>query len=280
MVELKSNYGKKEDIPETVNYADQFTERNGEWELTGISGTKTQADVDRSQTSLTKERADHKATKDKLGVWGDLDHSDVVAKLDRLPELEAASKGKLDDAAIDEIVNRRVEGTLKSKISPLERELTKLKKENGDLLEANTGFKVSNVKRTIHDSMRKAMRTAKVIGEAEEDVLMRDGLFEITEDGNVVTRDGVGITPGLDPASWLTEVQETKSHWWPMSQGGGARGSGGGKGFAGKNPWSHDGWNMTDQGAYFTEHGAERAKKMAEAAGTSIGGPKPAKKTG
>jgi hypothetical protein len=77
----------------------------------------------------------------------------------------------------------------------------------------------------------------------------------------------------------LTEMQETKTHWWPGSQGGGARGSQGGGGFSGKNPWSAEGWNMTEQGSYLKAHGKDRAEKMAQAAGTSLGGRRPTKKT-
>jgi hypothetical protein len=41
------------------------------------------------------------------------------------------------------------------------------------------------------------------------------------------------------------------------------------------NPWSHENWNLTAQGRYYQEHGAEKANRMAAAAGTTVGGQKP-----
>lgn len=278
--EYKTIYDNADDIPESIeDFRGLFTEKNGKMELTGIGGVQTPANVSRLETSLKKEREDHKATKATLAVWGDLTHDDVVAKLDRIPELEAAAGDKLDDAKIEEIVNRRVEGVIRSKLSPLERENKKLTKENGELSESNAGFVASDTKRKVHDSMRKARKSLKVLDEAEDDVLNYSGLFEITEDGGVVTRDGVGVAPGMDPTAWLSEVQGSKPHWWPASQGGGAGGSNrGGGAFGGKNPFTAENWSMTEQAQIVTKDGMEKAEKLAAAAGIKVGDLKPALK--
>lgn len=276
---LKDVHDKQEDIPEA--FRELYTEKNGKWECTGIQGMKTQADVDRVQTGLTKEREDHKATKGKLAVWGDMVHDDVVATLDRVPELEAAAKGKLDEAQIEEIVTRRVDGTIKSKLAPVERELKTVTAERDELKGENVKFLAANVTRTIHKTVRAALVESKVLPDAHEDaLLLADRVFEVREDDKaIVTRDQVGVTPGLDPTGWLAEIQPRRRHWWPESVGGGAKGSGGGGGgFGGKNPWSYEGWNMTEQGRFIREHGRERADSMAKAAGTVIGGKKPAPK--
>lgn len=271
-----------DDIPE--QYRDLYTEKNGKYELTGIVGIKTQADIERLQTSLGKERDDHKNTKASLGVWGDLDHEDVMAKLDKYPELEAAAAGKLDDAQIDEVVNRRVEGTLNSRLAPVERDNKRLQAENEELRSQNEGFHQANIKRKIHDDVRKAMVASKVINEAQDDALMlAERIFEVREDdGAVVTKDGVGVTPGIPADQWLVEIQESRPHWWPASVGGGAGGgrSGGGGFPAGtNNPFSAEGWNMTKQGQVVREKGMDYAQRMASAAGTTVGGRKPAPKS-
>lgn len=41
------------------------------------------------------------------------------------------------------------------------------------------------------------------------------------------------------------------------------------------NPWSGSGWNVTQQGAYHQQHGAERAAARARDAGTTVGGKRP-----
>ena len=280
MPELKALYDKADDIPEAVeDFRALFTEKNGKFELTGIAGVQTPANVARLETSLSKERTDHKATKATLAVWGDLVHDDVQKSLDRIPELEAAAGGALDDAKIEEIVNRRVEGVIKSKLSPLERANKKLLEGNAELTTANEGFTVANTRRTIGDDVRRALVKAKVVPEAHDDALMLgERVFEVTEEGKVVTRDNVGVAPGLDAEGWLTEIQDKKPHWWPASISGGALGSRGpGTALGGKNPWSPQSWNMTEQGRYLRANGMEKAKRLAEAANSHVGAATPTK---
>lgn len=275
---LKDVHDSLDEIPE--QYRDLYTEKGDKWELTGISGVKTTADVERLQSALAKERNDHKQAREQLKPWADFDYDEVQQKLDRIPELEAAAKGKLDDAGIEEMVEKRVSATLKSRTAPLERENKTLKERMAELEEKANALEGEKKRRSLHDTVRKALAEHKVIPEAHEDALMlAERVFEETEDGKHITKEGVGITPGMDPAGWLSELQDRKPHWWPGSTGGGARGSGGGgiTGGAG-NPWSADGWNMTKQGQYLREHGREKAERMATAAGTSVGGPRPKKK--
>ena len=129
----------------------------------------------------------------------------------------------------------------------------------------------------------RAAAFAKDIGllpEALDDaLLLGERVFEVTEDGKVLTRDNVGTTPGIDPKTWLNDLREKRRHWWPGSVGGNARGAGGGGGASGDNPWSYEGWNMTKQGQFLKEHGSEKAERMAKAAGTTVGGKKPPPKS-
>lgn len=276
---LKHQYDKLEEIPET--FRELYTEKNGKWELTGVSGVRTQADVDRVTASLEKERNDHKETKAKLTAWGELGELDDVHKrLDRLPELEAAAKGKLDEAQIEDLVNRRVDGVIKSRTAPLERQIAKLTGERDELNTKVADYQGKERQRSIHDAIRKAAAEEKIRPEAIEDALVwGERVFDVAEDGAVVTRDGVGVTPGLQPKDWLGEIRERKTHWWPASTSGGATGSGGRGATAGAdNPWSAEGWNMTKQGEVMRTAGRDRAEQLAKLAGTSIGGPRPAAK--
>lgn len=251
-----------------------YQERDGKFHLTGIDGIKTQADIDRLQSALTKERNDHKAVKDRYGVLGDLDPAEVLAKLDKYPELEAAAEGKLDETKINELAETR----LRTKLAPVERERDQLKTKLEQT--ESTVQELQNVLRSrdIKDNVMAAALKGKVIETAIDDVLMlADRVFEVGEDGTVTTRDNVGVTPGLSPEAWLQEMQSKRPHWWPASEGGGAKGgSGGGGGFS-NNPWSHEHWNMTEQGRIINQD-RQKADQMAKAAGTSIGGPKPAPK--
>ena len=255
----------------SADIAALYTERNGKFELAGIEGVKTQADVDRLQSALTKERTDHKGLKDKLTLLGDRKIEDVVTLLDKIPELEAAAKGNIDDAKLNELV----EGRIKSRTAPLERELSTLKTQ---LTESNTlvaQFQGEKRQRTVGDAIRSAASKLKVVDTAIEDViLLGERVFDIDEGGAIVTKDGVGVTPGIGAEAWLTDMQAKRPHWWGPSVGGGSAGNRGGAGGV-VNPWGKDSWNMTQQAAVYKES-PEKAAQLAKAAGTSVGGPRPA----
>lgn len=265
---LQLRYASKEDVPQ--EYLALYEEKGGEWVLTGVAGIKTQEDVDRLSESLRKEREDHKETKRTLAKFGELDPDETLSKLDRIEELEAASGGKLDETKINEMVETR----LRSKTAPLERQIKALETELGDSKQSLEEYQKKDTRRTIHDQIRKAAITAKIRDTAVDDALMiGEHVFELDESGKAVTRDGVGVTPGVDPTVWFSENTRTRPHWWPETRGANARG-GDGSGGGGVNPFSAEAWNMTEQGKLVTEDRA-RAEQMAKSAGTSIGGPRP-----
>lgn len=279
---LKDVHETLEEIPE--QYRELYTEKNGQWECTGIEGLKTSADFARLNSAHDLEKKQHKATKEKLAPWLelDLDVTKVQENLHRLPELEAAAKDKLDDAKIEEIVQRRVDGTIKSRTAPLEAQLKSVTRERDEFKTENEGWVGKDRRRTVRSEIRKAATAAKVRPEAIEDILLiGENIHELTDDGKIITKENVGVTPGLDPAGWLTDVQDAKSYWWPESAGGGARGGKGGRGLAGgKNPWSAENWNVTEQGKIIQQHGEEKAGQLARAAGSDLNAIRPpAKKT-
>lgn len=266
-MKLKATYEKEDDIPEA--HRELFTERDGKWELTGVEGIRTDADVTRLQGSLDKERKDHKETKSKLRAWTSLgeDTEAVQAKLDRADELEAAGDGKIDDAKIQELADKRA----KALTGPLERKIAKLEGDLSAVTGERDEARTTITRGKVDTALRRAAEAAKVTSSAIEDIVAIGGAaFELTEDGKVVTRDANGAAPGLSPETWLGDMREARPHWWPASTGGGAKG-GGGDGAFSKNPWSKDHWNLTEQGRIVQTKGEDAATRMAEAAGSRIG---------
>lgn len=246
-----------------------YTERNGKFELTGIEGIKTQADVDRLQTALNKERNDHKGLREKYAPLAAYDMADVLERYNRYEELLAASEGKLDEAKINSIVESRI----RSKLAPVERERDTFKSQLAERDQIILGYQTKEMQRTISDKVREAATSAKILPEAFDDaLLLAERVFELTEDGRVVTKDNVGVTPGIEPSVWFTELQSKRPHWWGPSVGGGAGGSKTPGGST--NPWTHENWNLTEQGKILMAN-RSRAEQLAKAAGTSIGGARP-----
>lgn len=258
-------------LPEDV--AKEYLEQDGKFVIQ-VEGMKTQEDINKVQTSLTAARTEAKGYKDKLALLGDRKIEEIIPMLDRIPELELAAKGKLDDAAIDTIVETRIKG----KLAPVERERDTLKTKVGELEGTVSQFTEKDKVRKIHKQVREAAKAAGVIDEAVEDaLLLADRTFELSDDGVAVVKDGVAAAAGLAPKDWLVDMQAKRPHWFGESSGGGAGGNRQGLNGGGKNPFTAEHWNMTEQGKLLNEN-RSRAETLAKAAGTTIGGPKPAPK--
>lgn len=270
---LELNYDSMDAVPEA--FRPLYSEQDGKAVLTGINGMKTQQDVLNVQEALRKERADHAAAREALKPWKTLgdDPTEIQAKLDRIGELEAAAEGKLDDAAIQKLVDQR----LGQKTAPLERQLKDSTTRIGELENENSQLKNTLISRDRNDAVRAIATEMKVLPTAVADVELVAGMFlerDETTGEFIVKADAKGVTPGADVRQFMKEMQKLRPHWWPQSQGGGA---GGGKGFgdSDENPWSAKGWSLTKQGQYVKEHGMAKAQEAAKAAGSRIGATRP-----
>ncbi len=258
------------DVP--AEFHSLYSEKEGKMMLTEVTGIRTEADVTRLSTALAKERKDHRAVKDTLAELADYGGiEEIKVKLDKFPELEIAATGKVDEKSLEPIIEARI----KTKLSPLQRDLEKAKTELAEKTAKVLDYETKENRTMIQSQILKAVK-GKVQDDAVEDILIyADIHFTKDETGAIVTKDNVGVTPGVDPTVWLSEMLTKRSHWALESIG---HGVGGNKGIVGgSNPFSHDGWNMTEQGKIAAANPA-RAEQLAKSAGTTVGGPRPAKK--
>ena len=266
------SYDKEDDVPDA--HKELYTERDGKWVLTGVEGGGYD-NINRVTEALRKEKNDHKATKDKYSKLNGKDIDQLLERDSEYEELKLRAESKdLDEEKLEQMVGIRV----KQKMAPLERENTELKSKLATSEgEVNTlrGEKTSN---TIKSHIRKAASKLKVTDTALEDIeILGERLFEIDDTGRVVAKDNVGVTPGIDVEMWLGDQREKRPHWFPGNVGGGAGGGRGGAG-GGVNPWSHDGWNLTEQGKIIKED-RSKAERMAAMHGVDLKKPvRPAKK--
>jgi len=270
-MELELTYDDATKIP--TGFEKLYTVIDGKATLTGINGMKTQGDVDRVQEGLRKEREDHAKTKADLKPFKGMNAAEVQAKLDRIPELEAAAEGKLDDEAINKIVETR----MVQKIAPLERKIEELTTTNTELTADNDKLNGTITTGSRNEAVRKIAAEMKVHGTAIADVELVAASFlekDETTGAWIVKADAQGVTPGTDIKQFMKEMQKIRPHWWPASTGGGSQGGIDGVN-DGKNPFSGDDWNLTEQGQILRTD-RELATQLATAAGTSIGGDRPA----
>lgn len=275
---LKASVESLDDLPDAVKSEyKEFTDPKTKTTvyILDIDGGIDMLPAARSlKDEAARRRVEAKAATDALGkfkVLGDRDVNEIVTMLDRFPELEAAAAGKLDDTKINGIVETR----LKAKLAPLERERDTLKTQVAERDTTIGEYTKKERTRMISGELLKAAREAKVTDSAMEDIeLYGDRVFEVTEDGHVVTKDGVGVTPGLSAKDWLSDMQAKRPHWWGPSTGGGANGGRPNGGAGGTNPFTAENWNLTEQGKLVNTD-RKRADALAAQAGTTVGGLKP-----
>lgn len=273
---LKAIIASLTDVDE--KYRDIYKpQSDGKFRLVQIEGLVHEGDVATLKTSLTQERQAHSETKAKLkplesfmtdGV------EKVVERLNHYDELKAISSTD----AISEKIKLASESRIASATGPLTRERDSLLAAKSDLEKQVFALKNAQTASRIESEVRSAASKLKVSDTAIADVLLRaERIFTVDDaTGKVVVKsDARGVTPGITTDLWLEDLKASAPHFWPASHGGGANGSLGGSG--GVNPWSAAGWNMTEQGRIYNND-PSKAESLAKAAGTSIGGAKPAAK--
>lgn len=272
---IELNYKNKDELPEALKadavFKEIFTESADGAITVNVNGMKTQSDVDTVREALRKEREDHVSTKEKLKPWGDLSPQDTLTKLDKIKELEILAEGKLDD----EKINQLVEGRLGQATGPLQRQIEELNKNLTISKDENEILKLAVDTRDRNEGIRKHASESKVHSTAIPDIEMSAAnMFEKNSEGRWVTKNDLDVTAGLDFKGWLREMQTKRPHWWPENEGGKAKGANGNTG-PGGNPFSKEGWNLTEQGKIIKEQGIDIAARMAQTAGTTVGGQRP-----
>lgn len=134
-----------------------------------------------------------------------------------------------------------------------------------DVSMAAVEAKVLNEPGVLRDIKRAAREVFKWSDEHEALVREKDGVVVMGKDAK----------HPQTVAEWLATQTEESRHWWGASQGGGSKGGKGRLPNGLANPWSKDGWNLTQQGQFVREHGMERAKEMAASVGSKVGATSP-----
>ncbi len=263
-MKLKAIYDTKEDIP--AGFESAYTERNGKWELQ-VEGMKTQADVDRVQTALEAERVEHKETK-KQSRGGDDAAQDLK---DKVEDLEAKLETAGQDKVSDDDIQKRVDAQVKLVIRPIEREKSKLEETNAEQLET-IGTQAKKINSGLIRSDVTEVLGTKELGinpDALPDIeIYAERVMVVGVDGKRLTKDGVGVTPGLTLAELIAEMRADgqRNHWFGKTQGAGSPGGEGGS-HGGVNPFKEgETWNSTEQGVLITNN-PNLAKSLAEQAG-------------
>lgn len=149
--------------------------------------------------------------------------------------------------------------------------------------EQRIGFLTGKIQKfTVDDGLTNALVDVGVTKEllpAARALLKERGVIQfLEEDGEfkaLAKTDAYGDIETLRYVQEWAKSDEGKA-FVPKPTGGGAPGGGPGGRQTGDNPFTHDKWNVTAQGRMVVERGMDYAVRMAAAAGTTVGGAKPA----
>lgn len=266
-MKLKAIYKSEDEIPE--EFRALYEERDGQWELTGVEGVRTDADVLRLQAALKKERELHKAAKLRLTAFGDRTPEQIEELEDQITELQAAGGGAANDEAIEQRIAARVARERKD----LDKQLKEARDEAERLRAAHIELSARDFRRSLRDELAATTAGDKgvpIVPEALADAeLLAERLFERNEDGKFVTRDGVGVEPGQTVREWLADIvaSNRRPHWVRGSQGAGATGGGSKSSGPVNNPFADKTWNATEASILVSKN-PQLAIKLAKAAAT------------
>jgi len=257
-----------------ADVASHYKEVDGKFVL-DLDGAFSAVDRDALMGSLRKERENHGATTSKLKLFGETTpetlaelrtgHEQLVLEHDALK-----AEGGDQDAKCEGVV----EGRLKARLGPVERERDRLQGEVDTLTATNMGLVATATSGAIETNVMSAFST-KELGtnpDALPDVkLWAAQSFEVVE-GKVVSKDSVGLTPGLSPAEIFKDFRTdgVRRHWFGSTVSANADGSQNKLDAAG-NPFifkkdSRKVTNMTECGAMIRLDRA-RAVRLCKSAG-------------
>jgi hypothetical protein len=261
-------------IPEELTARELFAETgDGKFKATGIEGVAGADEVSKLNNSLSAQRGDFSKFKEKVNPLlsrFDGDVEKALAELDRVSELEAmleaakaSGAGEDVEGKIEELLGKRI----KTHTAPLERARETLTRERDELAQRVQEFEARERNRAIKDTLTEVAGNAKLRPESIADLhLLGASVFEVNDDGSLVTKaNPYGIDEGLTPDLFIDVIKKSRPHWWPNSEGAGAKGSGAGSAFA-DNPWSTGKINLTKQGEILRKDPA-LAQRMMKAAG-------------
>ena len=239
---LKSKYDSLEEIPTELNPQDLYEERDGEYVLKkdSIAGVKSDADIARLQTALSKERVARKAAETSLSLFSG-SPEDVMQELQDLKDAGAQPS----QAHQRELERMKQE---------LDVSASKVSELNGVL--GSQKLQAAFVKEATDQGVASA---------ALDDILLWGEKLFTVKDGEVVARDENNLQ---SPGDWLADLKSSgkKDYWFEQSQGSGAQGGKGAGNISGVEHFSKG--NLTKMSQIWVDD-KDKAERLAKLAGYS-----------
>lgn len=213
----------------------------------------------REHPEVTALKNAYDAEKDKRAKAAE-ERDELKKKVEQIPDdFDPDEYEKLKaHGAPDEDVQKKVEDARERERKRHEKTIEKLTAERDELAQKYTGTRTEV-------ALEKALSEVNVaphLRRAAERLWTPD--TQIDEDGNVVTKDGTPLTDAIK--DWAQGDEGSYFIAAPGNGGGGAPGGRNGSGGGKNNPWSKEGYNLTEQ-MRIANTEPERAKRLKAEAG-------------
>lgn len=239
-----------------------YKERNGKYEL-DVDGMVPSSALDGMREAYGKRLADalEKVQGISSGIGKDEMRELVKDTVAGLVKPNGGGEGGGSDPLLHDLERR---------MAAMEKDLSKANEEKTQAQTALRSFQMKT-------QLQSAATRAGVRPEAVDNLtsVIQDQ-FELGSDGVAHTKAGCSFGIDLDPQGFFDKIKADPgySYFWPSSVPGGADAGGGGNAGGSPNPWTKAGWNLTEQARLIRSDEA-KAKRLAEAAGSSFGAVNP-----
>ena len=185
-----------------------------------------------------------------LKLFGETKPEDIMTLQDKIAELEAMGGGSVGDSKIDEI--------MKTRLKPFERKETRLSLERDTAMQELAELKGRMVEAN-RDQTVMTLAAEKIQPQFLGDLKLR-AKYELEYSDDMKSFQS---SAGLTAEEWVAKQIESTPAWGLASTGAGARGPKGQ--VMGKNPFSKESLNLTEQGRLYKEDRAkyDRLKEQA-----------------
>lgn len=251
-MKLELSYGSMSAVPD--EFKDAFTEQDGKAVLSKSIEVKTEADVKAVLDAKEHVKTELADAKEKLKAFDNVDPAKFKEYENELDILRAKVKeGGTDEETINAIVQAK-----------LERATEQMTAENSELkakLEEEQGFRFNTERKELLSNALKDKVDPAFVGDVLD---LLSGKIERGANGEWMTTESSGYDKGLGVDDLVTKFVSEKTHFAPRNSGGNA--VGGARQSTSNNPFSKEGWNVTEQHNLYNNDPA-KAQQLKESAG-------------
>ena len=227
---LKYKYTKKDDIP--TAFVDLYTEKNGEWILTGVDGVVSQEEFIEFRENNRSLNQQVRDLKTKITEFGDITPDKVKGLQDQITDLTAKLESGGGGGGSKQVQD--LTSQLDAMTKKIESMQTQYDTQLNTLTTERDQAKQQLQNNMIADAIQSAAINKGIRKTALEDVKLRAQGVAKVQDGKVVIVGPDGQpkysekkpSELMSPEEWVEGLQENASHLFEGSGGGGSNNNG------------------------------------------------------